>query len=399
MSQQPRIHCSPQPDPSHLPGSPATGDSSRLGGQAVPALGLQQDQVLRDLAKTLPQLIWIADETGRKTYCNQQCLRYTGIRSTAEMNTLWLELIHPEDRAAASHAWQFSLKTGQPYVSEYRLRRHDGVYRHFMAQAQPLRNWKEEIEGWLGTSTEIHDQKVAEEIRRRAEKLSAASRVAASVAHEINNPLAAATNALYLAQLDTQLNSTTREYLRLAEEQLARVAHVTARSVGFHRQASAPSRVHLGDVMDSALAIFAGRLQDSSIALRREYPGNPSLHCFQEDVRQIFANLISNALEALPNGGCLRIRIRSAHAWDRMGAPGVRVLVADNGHGIPPSLLHHVFDAFVSSRASTGSGLGLWITREILLRHHGRIAVHSNVDPRRHGTVFALFFPHTGIAH
>jgi PAS domain S-box-containing protein len=358
----------------------------------------EREKRFRALAESLPQLIWTSDGKGLKTYCNQPYLEYTGATSLAEMSSSWQEFVHADDRGPASEAWKDSVATGKPYLKEYRLRRKDGAFRHHLARAVPLRNEAGAIEQWLGSITDIHDQKTGEALLRRTEKLAATGRLAASMAHEINNPLNAVNNVLFLALQDPTLTDATHKYLKLAEHQLARVASVTTQALKFHKQSSKAGPADLCELMDSALTVFAPRLEESSIAVERECNCAQKLYCYDSEVRQVFANLLSNALDAIGREGRIRIRIKLAHAWDRRGTRGIRVSLGDTGSGIPDQLKRQIFEPFVSSREATSTGLGLWVTEGILLTHHGRISLRSSTNPQRHGTVFSLFFPFAGVA-
>ncbi len=351
----------------------------------------------RTLAETLPQFIWVADSKGVKTYCNQRYLDYTGVRSTAEMNEGWKNCIHPDERTRAWEIWKHSLDTGEPYSSAYRLKRYDGTYRHFLAQAVAVRNDAGEIEQWLGSSTDVHEQKLVEEVLRRSEKLATAGRLAANIAHEINNPLAAISNLLYLSLEDPGLGETTRNYLKLADQELTRTAHVTTQTLKFHKQTSAPGSAHLAETMDSVLSVFEPRFEACAVSVERDYQTQEQLYCYSDELRQVFAHLLSNSLDATARGGRLRIRIKQSRAWDESNATGIKVTVADTGIGIPSAIKKDVFDAFISTKESTGTGLGLWVTEGIVRKHGGKISLRSSTDPENHGTVVSLFFPFSGL--
>jgi PAS domain S-box-containing protein len=355
----------------------------------------ESEKQFRALAESLPQLVWVTDSRGANTYCNRRMVDYTGLPMVDLMGLSWERLFHPEDLAPTVETWQRCLATGEPYQSEYRLRRHDGVYRHFLARAVPVRNDRGEIDHWIGSSTDIHEQRLAEEALRRTEKLDAAARFAASMAHEINNPLASVTNILYLALQDRTLSPETREYLSMADRELARAAQVVTRTLRFHRQSTSAVLADLGDVMDSALTLFASRFASCAIPVEREYRTREKLYCYGDEVRQVFTNLLSNALDATPHGGRVQIRVRSCSAT---GRPGIRVVVADTGYGIPTSLRKQIFEPFVSTKVDTGTGLGLWVSEGIVRKHKGRIAVRSRTGQEVHGTVFSLFFPYDGLA-
>ncbi len=345
----------------------------------------------RALAESLPQLVWAADHQGRKTYCNRRYLEYVGIDSLEEMDERWSEMIHSEDRARTFEAWTRSVQTGEAYLSEYRLRRHDGVYRHFLARALPLRGADGHIEQWLGTSTDVHDQKLADEALRRAEKLATAGRLAASIAHEINNPLAAVTNSLFLAMADQDLSQEARQYLELAEQELQRVIHVTTQTLRFHRQSSAAESVDPRKLVESVCSLFDRRFRSAGIKVDREYRTHGRVYCFADEIRQVMGILFSNALDALPRGGRLKIRVREVQSWRTSAVPGVNIVIADSGEGITPAIRERLFEPFVTSKGETGTGLGLWVADGIVRKHRGWMRCRSRAGE---GTVMSMFLPY-----
>jgi hypothetical protein len=368
-----------------------------LSAQKQAEAGLRErEQRFRVLAETLPDFVWIRDPNGKYIYCNQRLLDYVG-QPTEWLSTQAFDAVHPDDLCSTQQKWKQSLQTGEAYENEYRLRRHDGVYRYFLARAVPIRDEAGHIERWLGSTTEIHNQKLAEEALRRSEKLTTAGRLAASMAHEINNPLASVVNAVYLALQDPTLTGKTRDLLNAADQELTRVAQFTTQTLRFHKQSTAPALVDLSEIMESVFAMYAPRLRTSSIKVNREYRTKEKLLCFDSELRQVLANLIGNALDAISQDGRLRVCVKRGRAWDNSAADGIRVIIADTGHGIPADLQKRVFEPFVSTKEATGVGLGLWVTEGIVKKHHGRIVVRSSTDPVRHGTIFCLFFPFDGL--
>jgi PAS domain S-box-containing protein len=358
----------------------------------------ERERRFRELAESLPEMVWVSEPDGQVSYINQSFELYLGVRLEEMTEGHAFGHVHPEDRSRSEMLWQRSLTTGEPYEMEIRLRRHDGVYRTFLARAVTVRNERGEIERRLGTATDIDDQKLAEEAVRRTEKLAATGRLAASIAHEINNPLAAVMNLFYLTQLDETLGPQTRAYLTQAEQELARVAAVTTQTLRFHQQSSAAAEADLGEVMDSAYALFENRFRSRGIPVRREYECRERLFCRGDELRQVFANLLSNALDAMQDGGSLRIRIRLTTG--SAGERGVRVTVGDSGQGIPRDLMRRIFEPFVSTKAATGTGLGLWVSQGIVQRHKGKIRVRSRAQGgpgTTTGTVFSMFLPLSGM--
>jgi PAS domain S-box-containing protein len=364
----------------------------------------QTEEALRDreqrfsvLAESLPSLIFVTEHDGSFSYCNGRFLEYAGHGSEELARIRWENLIHAEDLPATAEVWRRSMETTEPFLKEHRLRRHDGVYRWFLSRAMPVRDEQGQVVRWFGSSTEIHEQKLAEQALRRSDKLAAMGRLAASVAHEINNPLTSVTNALYLARIDPTLSEATRGFLELADQELARVAQVATQTLRFYKQSTAPSVADVSQVLEQVVTIFAARLRSLSVEVTREYGEDCQLHCFGDELRQVFANLIGNALDAMLSGGRLRIRVRRGVSWKEEDRRGVRVLVGDTGSGIPAEVLHQIFEPFVSTKLDTGTGLGLWVSDGIVRKHGGRIRVRSACGAGRHGTVFSLFFPLDGV--
>ncbi len=238
---------------------------------------------------------------------------------------------------------------------------------------------------------EVRDQmeqyRQAEIALRKSEKLALAGRLAASIAHEINNPLTAITNLHYLMARSESLHEM-KELLAIADEELARVAEIAKQTLKFHRESSR-STVDLREIIESVLALYRARLRAVGIEVTTEFGPATAIEGFAGELRQIFANLVGNALDAMRNGGRLLIRVRPA---TQGGVAGVRVIVADSGTGIPRGVRPLLFEPFVSTKGNTGTGLGLWVAAEIARHHEGSIRLKSREQA---GTVFAVFLPRT----
>jgi PAS domain S-box-containing protein len=353
-----------------------------------------REKRFRDLAESLPELVWESSPGGEITYVNQSFRLFTGFAPQEINDRRVVDLTHPDDRERTTAKWRHSLATGEPYDNELRMLRVDGSYRALLSRAVAVRNESGEIERWLGTATDIHDQRLADEVVRRTEKLAATGRLAASMAHEINNPLESVMNSLYLALMDETLVPETRAYLETADRELQRVSQVTTQTLRFHRQSRGPAEECLDRLMDSAIALFEGRMASREIGVEREYETTTKLLCCGDEIRQVFANLLSNAIDATHPGGRLRVRIRATHAWDEGAQPGIRVTLGDTGQGIPEELLGKIFEPFMTTKDATGTGLGLWVSSGIVQKHKGKMSLRSKVGK---GTVFSLFFPLDGV--
>jgi signal transduction histidine kinase len=196
------------------------------------------------------------------------------------------------------------------------------------------------------------------------------------------------TNLLYLLQQEEQLSIKGRDYLALAEQELSRVSQIATQTLRFHRQSTKPSLTRVEDVLEAVQALYKSRILRCRAQMHTRFGPTPPILAFEGELRQLFANLISNALDAIPQGGQLFVRTRPAARRD--GPRGILVTVADTGQGIPPDLLGHIFEPFVTSKGNIGTGLGLWVSKEIVEKHRGYMRVRSRSGPLS-GTVFQVF--------
>lgn len=238
----------------------------------------------------------------------------------------------------------------------------------------------------------LHRQQMADEALRNAEKLAVAGRMAASIAHEINNPLESITNLIYLCSSTDEL-CEVRKYLAMAQDEMARVSAITTHTLGFYRHTDRPAPVRVTEVLDSVLLLFQSRLNYARITIKRDYEDVEPVIGVSGELRQLLANLIGNSLDAMRHGGTLIVRVRPAKELCNGNRRGVRVVVADTGVGIGPEMRSRIFEAFFTTKGQTGTGLGLWISSEIIQKHRGTVRVKSCVTPGKSGTVFSIFLP------
>jgi signal transduction histidine kinase len=231
----------------------------------------------------------------------------------------------------------------------------------------------------------------AEQALRRSEQLAAAGRLAASIAHEINNPLEAVTNLLFLAKSDAALSSNSKDLLEIADKELQRLSHITARSLKFYRQHTAPSLNALEEILDSVIYFHDPSIRLRNIVIERRYRPATQVMCHPGEIQQVFTNLISNALDALPDRGRLILAVRPGQS--RTGQQGVTITIADSGSGMDSPMFERLFQPFVSTKGEAGTGLGLWVSKGILDKHHAQIAVRTDAG---RGTIFRIFFPIEG---
>lgn len=240
---------------------------------------------------------------------------------------------------------------------------------------------------------DVTQRQLTERALRESEKLAATGRLAATIAHEINNPLESITNVLYLLEKYPRLEAGARQYVVLAEKELQRVVHITRQTLGFYREAAHPGEVRLAQVVEDALAIYDRQIQNCEIAVEKRFDSAGVVSGFPGELRQVISNLLSNALDALPQSGSLKIHIYDSREWKGEQRPGVRVVVADNGAGIAAPNLQRVFEPFFTTKGEKGTGLGLWVISGIVRKHGGHIRVRSSARPGHSGTCFSVFIP------
>jgi PAS domain S-box-containing protein len=267
----------------------------------------------------------------------------------------------------------------------------------WITSAYPIHTTPRQVR-WVGLIVmDASDRKRSEEALRKTEKLAATGRLAASIAHEINNPLEAITNLLYLLNNFAELGEAARSYVEMAEHEVRRISEITQQTLRFYRQSTLPTRTNLADLLDSVLRLHQGRLRNLGISVERHYESTSDLYCFAGELRQVFANLIGNAIDAMPSGGRLVLRARRSRDWKYPERLGVRFQVADTGSGMPPGVQKHIFEPFFTTKEVTGTGLGLWVSSEIVVKHKGSMRVRSRPEQpgtgQPSGTVFELFFP------
>lgn len=238
----------------------------------------------------------------------------------------------------------------------------------------------------------LAERHLVEEALRKSEKLAVAGRLAASMAHEINNPLNSVTNLLYLIGNSALLEESKR-FAETAAGELARVSELVTQTLRFYREPVSPVIVQVPEIIDSALLLFQARLRSAEILVERDFRGCSPIVARAGELRQLILNLIGNAVDAIGHGGLLKIRVTNAREHRNGSRPGIRLTIADTGAGIQPEIRKTLFEPFVSTKGNTGTGLGLWVSSEIVLRQGGNIQVKSRALAPTTGTAFSVFLP------
>jgi PAS domain S-box-containing protein len=269
----------------------------------------------------------------------------------------------------------------------------------YVAEQQHGQNWflvtadavmtGEQRFGSIVVLTNITERKLAEETLRHTEKLAATGRLAQTIAHEINNPLEALTNLIYLST-HTDDQGQVQEFLKQATKELERVAKITKQILSFHRETKIAVVLDFQDMVQSVLGLYAVQMETKHITVDYKKGAPFNIHGFPGELRQVFANLIGNAIDASPEGGCLYIRLRkdSSH-----GVPGVVFTIHDQGPGIPKELRNRVLEPFFTTKELKGSGLGLWLANSLVTKHRGTLRFRSRRVSGGAGTCFRVFLP------
>ncbi|AFL86384.1 histidine kinase with PAS domain [Terriglobus roseus DSM 18391] len=286
---------------------------------------------------------------------------------------------------------------GSPYLEHYTRAMDQGVPGSFETHhPAPWNLWLEvevypTADGLVTFSRNISEKRRALAALMQTEKLAVVGRLASSIAHEINNPLESVTNLLYIAR-HTPDKEEIAGLLDMADAELRRVAVITNQTLRFHRQSTSPREITCVDLFSSVLGMFEGKLRNSRITVEERKRADRPVRIFEGDIRQVLNNLVGNAIDAMPLGGRLIVRSREATRW-ATGQKGLMLTIADTGTGMPPDTLTRVFEAFFTTKGINGSGLGLWISRDIVNRHSGALHLRSCQREGRRGTVAALFLP------
>jgi PAS domain S-box-containing protein len=273
-----------------------------------------------------------------------------------------------------------------------------GEHRYWTVSYFPVVAADGSVQAISAASLEITQQKKAELALMQSEKLAVVGRLAASIAHEINNPLESVTNLLYLAG-HSEDPAQTKTYIQTAERELRRVSVIANQTLRFHKQSSSPQEISGDQLIKSVLSLFQSRLVNSGIRVEERKRATLAVRCFEGEIRQVLSNLLSNAIDAVQplGGGRLLLRSHAGREWTT-GRPGLVITVADTGRGMPASVARRIFEPFYTTKGASGTGLGLWVSNEIVRRHHGTLRFRSSEKEGRSGTVFALFLPFDAVS-
>ena len=373
----------------------------RLRQRAAEAEQARQDQ--RNIGRRLTQVLeaaqlgtWSWDATTGLITFDDRGAELIGVSPGIPISRNHLRdyILHPEDLHRSAADLRAVLAAGGEYSTEYRVRNAAGETRWIAANGRAsTQSGHGRFTGMTGTLQDVTSRKLQEESLRTSEKLAATGRLAATIAHEINNPLEAVTNLIYLAKTDPLTPPSISRMLETADTELARVSQIAQQTLGFYRDTSRPVSVDVNELLEAVVDLFDRKLTGKRLQCTLDL--EPGLHIvgLQGEIRQVVSNLLVNAIDASEaTGGKIHIRTRRRR---RGGDSGVSVLISDQGSGIPHHVRHRLFTPFTTTKQSLGTGLGLWVTRGMVEKHGGSVRFRSRTGFPS-GTVFRVYLPESG---
>ena len=333
-------------------------------------------------------------KTGRVTWSGDQ-ERLFGLEPGSfggEFDT-FLKLVHADDILPMQRSMAAALANGETHHrDEFRIIRPDGSTRWMLANGRIYYDEQGAPVRMIGVNMDITDRKQAEHALRQSERMAATGRLAATIAHELNNPLSSVTNILFLLGNSPESPDSMRTLAAMAQEELSRMTRIVQQTLSFHRQSDAPVPVSLSELLDSVLALHEPRFRSQRIRVLRKFEGERPCQAFPAELRQVFSNLLVNAAEAIVENGVVTVHIFPSRCWSR-DEHGTRVVISDSGPGIPQPIRRQIFEPFFTTKGEKGSGVGLWVSAGIIEKHRGLMRVASRIQGPATGTAFGVFLP------
>jgi PAS domain S-box-containing protein len=256
----------------------------------------------------------------------------------------------------------------------------------------PITNNEGVVIGASKIARDISDRKRIEKMLIQSEKLAATGRMAAAIAHEINNPLESLMNLIFLARKNSATTPQVQGYLLTAESELERVSHIARQTLGYYRDTGSPSEVYLHDLIENVLTVYQSKLLTNGIMVESSYNDLRKISVSPGEILQVYSNVIANAIDAMRDGGRLFVSLRATMSLD---GDGIQTIVRDEGMGISQEYFERIFEPFFTTKGNLGTGIGLWVTKQLVERRGGQIAVNSSTEPGKSGTSIAIYIPFT----
>ena len=334
----------------------------------------------------------VLDLEGRMEYMSRPGQRALEIEDIGPfLGRSWVDFWKPEDRQRAEAAVA-TAKAGGVGSFQGDCPTLAGAPRSWDVRITPALDLEGRIERLIAISRDITELKRAQTAVLQAEKLAATGRLAATIAHEINNPLEAVTNCIYLARTSPDLPEGVCQHLEIADRELARVAQIAQQTLGFYRDNSRQQWIGVSDLVHDIVRLYERRLRFKRLTMEVAVDSDVKIYMKQGELKQALSNLLVNAIDASNEGGRLRLRLHRTKNWISGMQSGVRITLADNGAGIAAEAQRHIFEPFFTTKADVGTGIGLWVTKNLIEKQGGYLRFRSRQGERA-GTVMSFFLP------
>ena len=360
---------------------------------------LQESQELfRTTLKSLGEGVVSTDSADHVVFMNPMAERLTGWTLQEAIGRPLREIVRFVDEARRIELDGLSSVASRPelvgeLLNHTILISRSGTESAVEQTSSPIRDESGHLSGKVIVFRDITTRRKTEQALRTSERLTLAGRLTAAIAHEIRNPLDTVKNIVYLMRSSRDLTEEQRDNLGILADEVDRIAQITAQLLVFHREATKPVAVNMQNVVDGLLTLFGAHLRRANIEVIREYQAQHPVRGFPGELRQVVSNFISNALDAMPQGGKLIVRISETTFPSDPSRAAVRISIADTGSGIPPEVRKDLFAPFYTTKGEKGTGLGLWVSRGIIEKHEGTVRMHSSIRPGHSGTVFSIWLP------
>jgi PAS domain S-box-containing protein len=380
--------------------SPICNDRGKVIGASKIARDISDRRRVDESRSRLAAIVDSADDaiisknlSGIITSWNNGARRLFGYEEDEIVGRSILTLIPPHLRHEEDDILR-RLRAGEK-IEHYETTRmtKDGEFRDVSITISPIRNGFGDVIGASKIARDVSDRKKVERLAIEAEKIATTGRMAAAIAHEINNPLGSVLNLIYLARQEGVSPQELREYLATAESELERVSHIARQTLGYYRDTGSPSDVRLSNLMENVLAVYRRKLLSLGIVVASTYNDRSTIRARSGEMVQVFSNVVCNAIDAMPLGGKLSISITQSGAQSGKDEGELQIDVADTGSGIRQENLERVFEPFFTTKGNLGTGIGLWVAKQLVERHCGRISISSHAGRSNSGTIVTVCLP------
>lgn len=360
-------------------------------------LAVEREGWLNTTLRSIGDAVIACDPEGRVSLMNAVAEELTGWNEQDSRGRPLPEIfniVNEYTRAVVENPVEKVMRTGGTVglANHTILIRRDGSEVSIDDAASPIRGANDQIVGIVLVFRDCTERRSSQVALMRAEKLAAAGKLAAAIAHEVNNPLEGLTNVLYLAAESKDMAEVQR-WLVQAQSEVNRLSHITRQTLGFYRENKQPTEYRPSDVAEEVLSFYVPEAQTNGVQLEAQIRTSQLTYGVPGELRQVLSNLIANSIDAMPEGGTIRLVVREATSLQNSSMSGIRITVADNGSGIPPDILGRVFEPFFTTKLDTGTGLGLWVSKELVEKQGGQLHVRSCNTGTLTGTVFSIYIP------